>query len=130
MKNLRAMILTSVAFGLAGSGYVAYFTLQDEDFVWSMLSAVFILATLASGYGLWRMQRWALKLSWALAVWALAFGMYIAYFRWTFWLFQTPSLLDRILAVFDPRGSLYLIVPALWLIYSCRHSVRLQFKTK
>ena len=130
MKNLKTMILTSVAFGLAGSGNIAYFSLQDKDFTWGVPAVLFALGVLASGHGLWRLRVWALKLSWALAVSAFAFGIYITHFRWTFWLFQTPSLSDRILAVLDPRGSLYLMAPALWLIYSCRHSVRLQFKTK
>ena len=128
MKNLKAIILAVTALGLCGSGVVAFLALQDGDWVWG-LSAVFItIAVLASGFGLWRMRAWALMLSWLIAVFAFGFGCYMTHFRWTFWLFQTPTLLDKILAVLDPRTSLFIVVPVLWLIYSTRAQVRNQLK--
>jgi hypothetical protein len=128
MKSVKAIILSAVAFGLLGSGSVAYLSLQDQDFVWGAPAVLFVIGVLAAGHGLWRFRAWALKLSWALAGLALAFGIYIAHFRWTFWLFQDPNLWDRILSVLDPRGSLYVIIPLAWVFYSRQRFVRSQFK--
>ncbi len=128
MKNSKAVILGAIALGLLGSGAIAFLSLQDGDLVWGLPAALFVIAVLVSSFGLWRMRTWALKLSWVLAVAAFAFGCYITHFRWTFWLFQEPTLLDRILAVLDPRASFYLAVPILWLAYSVRTQVRNSFK--
>ncbi len=128
MKNLKAVIAAVVLLGFLGSGAIAFLSLQDGDLVWGLPAVLFVIAVLVSGFGLWRQRAWALKLSWVLAVSAFGFGCYIAHFRWTFWLFQQPTLKDKILAVLDPRASLYIVVPALWLLYSTRAQVRNSFK--
>ena len=128
MKNSKAVILGAIALGLLGSGAIAFLSLQDGDLVWGLPAVVFFIAVLVSGFGLWRMRAWALKLSWVLSAAAVVFGCYIMHFRWTFWLFQQPTLSDKILAVLDPRSSLYLAVPILWLLYSVRAQVRNSFK--
>ena len=127
MKKIKIFIAAGIALGLCGGGSVVYFALGDREYVWGVPAGFFVVCVLLSGYGLWRMQKWALKLSWALAVWAFGFGCYIAHFRWTFWLFITPTFQDRLLAVLDPRASLFVVVPLFWMIYFTRPSTRRLF---
>ena len=81
----------------------------------------------ASVWGMWRFQRWALCLSWALAAAAFAVGCYWAHFAWTFWLFQDPTLWDRIRAVLNPLILLWLGGPVAWLVYFTRRHVTGRF---
>jgi hypothetical protein len=39
----------------------------------------------------------------------------MSHFAWTFWLFQEPTMAERIHAVLRPQVSLFVVVPILWL---------------
>ena len=84
-------------------------------------------AAIACFIGLWRSERWALWLSYGLAVAAFAWGCYLLHFVWTFWLFAAPTLMERITNVLHPRVSVFVIFPAAWLIYFIQPKVRALF---
>ena len=83
----------------------------------TVLDAWIFTSIIACFLGLWRLKRWALWLSWGLALAAFAWGCYLIHFVWTFWLFSSPTLMERIGNVLNPRVSVFVIFPILWLIY-------------
>jgi hypothetical protein len=126
-RQIRIFIFTGILSGLAGSGYVAFSALKDNEFFWGALGAFYFAGVLLCGWWLWNRRLWALKLSWLMALLALAFGSYIAYFRWTFWLFETPTLWDRMKAVLHPMVLFFVGCPILWLLYFTRSGIRKSF---
>jgi len=113
--------------GMAFSGYLGYALVDMTDNLASfqtVLDAVIFIAIIACFVGLWRSRRWALWLSWGLAAAALVWGCYLSHFVWTFWLFESPTLMERITNVLNPRVSVFVIFPAAWLIYFTRSKIR------
>lgn len=127
MKTIRWVIFLMGVFALWGLGLFAWVAVEDQDLQAILLTVPCFVAAVIAVVGLWYFKRWALWLSRAVALAALAFGIYIAHFAWTFWLFQTPTLRDRILAVLRPQISLYLILPVIWLIISFLPSFKGRF---
>ena len=126
-KKYRAMILVIGGLGLWGFGLLLWYAIGDREISAILLTAPCFLAAAVSFFGLWHYKRWALVLSRIVALAGSGFGGYLAHFVWTFWLFQTPSLQDRILAVLRPQVCLFLIVPILWLAVSFMPAVKTKF---
>ena len=127
MKTTNVLILLGFAFGI----YVCFALFAMEKSIasgWTVLYAAISLVFLICMGGLWRAKRWALKLSLVLAFATLGLAAYFVHFVWTFWIFQKPTLLDRILDELHPRVSLFWIFPGVWLFYFTRPKVREQFK--
>ena len=115
------------AGGLFG-GYAAVVLMVGiREPAWVLGGLLFLIGVGASVWGLWRLRRWALRLSWALAAAAFAVGCYWAHFAWTFWLFQEPTIWDRVRAVLNPLILLWLGAPAAWLWYFTRPYVADRF---
>lgn len=109
------------------SGYLGYALVDMTDKLVSLqtvLDAVIFIAIIACFVGLWKSRRWALGLSWGLAAAALVWGCYLIHFVWMFWLFESPTLMERIANVLHPRVSVFVIFPAAWLIYFTRSKIR------
>jgi hypothetical protein len=116
--------------GMAFAGYIGSALVEMTDRFLSLqtvLDAAIFIAVFICFAGLWRSRRWALWLSWGLAAAALALGGYLVHFSWTFWIFETPTLMERILSVLHPRVSVLVIFPVAWLIYFTRPKIRALF---
>ena len=127
MKTTKVLILLGFAFGI----YVCFALFAMEKSLaswWTVLSAAISLTLLICVGGLWKAKRWALKLSLVLALAALGLAAYLVHFVWTFWIFEKPTLLKRILDELHPRVSLFWIFPLVWLFYFTRPKVKEQFK--
>jgi len=127
MKKIRFMALFMGVLAFWGFGGLLWYQVEDRDVFAILLTAACFLAAVVSFFGVWHGKRWAFVLSRFVAVVALGFGGYFAHFVWTFWLFQTPTLTDRILAVLRPQVSLFLIAPIVWLVLSFLPAVRTKF---
>ncbi|HOW58864.1 MAG TPA: hypothetical protein PLO78_03960 [Candidatus Omnitrophota bacterium] len=113
---------------LAGIIWLLMLMIQDRALSWILGACVFCVLLIASLAGMWQSKKWALRLSWFLATIVFGLGCYIAQFAWTFWLFQEPTLMDRIRSVLHPGVSLYLIIPLLWFSFTLRAAFRSQFR--
>ena len=127
MKGTKTFVLLGAAFG----GYVVYALVAITDRLlswWTPLHAAISIALVICVWGLWKAKRWAWRLSLFLALAAFGFGCYVAHFVWTFWIFEKPTLLDRLLDELHPRVSVFWIFPVVWILYFTRRRVREQFK--
>jgi hypothetical protein len=115
MTKTRILILGGAVLAFLGGGSILWYAIPDGDMPTIFVMAFYLLAVAFATYGMWLYRRWALILSRVLAVTAFGFGIYMAHFAWTFWLFQVPTLADRIRAVLRPQVSLFLIGPIVWL---------------
>ena len=116
--------------GMLFTGYIGYAMADMTDRFLSLQTALDIGvfgAASACFIGLWKSQRWALWLSWLLALAALVWGCYLVHFVWTFWIFTAPTLAERIVSVLHPRVSVFVIFPAVWLVYFTRPKIRTLF---
>ena len=116
--------------GAAFSIYMFYalFAIHDQLLTWWNLLNIFLLIlTLICAWGLWKKKSWALVLSFLLALGALGLGGYLVHFVWTFWIFEKPSLLDRVLSTLHPRVSVFVLFPILWFLFFNRKSVKGKF---
>jgi len=116
--------------GIMFSGYLGYALVESTSQLVSLeggIAAGVFTAMIGCFVGLWKARRWALWLSWALAVAALAWGGYLIHFVWTFWIFAAPTLKEQIVNVLNPRVSVFVIFPAVWLVYFTRPKVRALF---
>lgn len=117
--------------GAAFSAYLFYALVSIHDRLlswWNVLNLALFIVTLLCAGGLRNRRRWAFFLSLILAVAALGFGCYIVHFVWTFWIFEKPTFLDRVLSTLHPRVSVFILFPVLWLLFFSRQSVREQFQ--
>jgi hypothetical protein len=96
---------------------------------WSLGAGAYTALLVVALIGMWHGKCGALRLSRALAAILFGFGCWAAYFAWTIWFFQEPTLTDRILAVADPEISAYLILPALWFFLGGLPRIRERFKS-
>ncbi len=116
--------------GMAFAGYMGYAMVDMTDKLVSLqtiLDILIFIAMISCFVGLWKSKRWALWLSWGLAVAAFVWGCYLIHFVWTFWLFSSPTLAERIVQVLHLRVSVFVIFPAAWLIYFTRAKIRAIF---
>ena len=121
---------TMLIFGMLFAGYIGYALVDMTDRLVSLrtgLNAGIFIAVVVCFVGLWKSKRWALWFSWGLALAALVWGCYLIHFVWTFWLFASPTLSERIANVLHPRVSVFVIFPVAWLIYFTRSKVRALF---
>lgn len=122
--------MTVSAGGLLG-GYAAVVLMVGiREPAWVLGGMLSLIGVGAGVWGMWRLRRWALRLSWALAAAAFAVGCYWAHFAWTFWLFQEPTIWDRVRAVLNPLILLWLGAPAAWLVYFTRPMVTARFTAR
>lgn len=128
MNRPRKGVVLGAVTGLLGSGYVIWFSLLDRDYPWTIFAALYAAAVLVAAKRLWQGSVWGLRLSWLLALAGLGFGIYVTHFRWTFWLFEEPTLGDRVKSLFHPAVLFYLGAPALWLFYSSRPKFRSELR--
>ncbi len=128
MKKTKILVAIGGALALVACGRLLWLMIADQSWAW-VAGAVLYAALLGVALiGLWRGKQKALRLSRILAVIMVGFGCWAAHFAWTFWIFQEPTLLDRVLAVAHPQISSYLAGPILWLLLSFLPRVREQFK--
>ena len=77
---------TMFVLGMAFAAYMGYALVEMTDRLVSLetvFDAGIFIAVVTCFIGLWRSKRWALWLSWGLAVAALVWGCYLAHFVWT-----------------------------------------------
>ena len=121
---------TMFILGMLFAGYIGYAMVDMTD-RWvsfqTILDAAVFTASIVCFVGLWKSKRWALWLSWGLAAAALVWGCYLIHFVWTFWLFSSPTLGERIMNVLHPRVSVFVVFPVLWLIFFTRPKARAFF---
>ncbi len=129
-KKIRFIIVLLGLLSLWGFGGLLWFMAEDRAIFEILLTASCLGVSVVSFFGLWHYRRWALVLSRFVALAAMGFGGYLAHFAWTFWLFQTPTLADRIFAVLRPQVSLFLFVPVLWLVLSFLPAINTKFLPK
>jgi len=125
-QTRRFKLVTTLGGALGAYGAMVLMVgIREPAWVLGGMAALIGIGT--SVWGMWRFRRWALRLSWILAAAALLIGCYWAHFAWTFWLFQEPTLWDRVRAVFNPPILLWLGGPAAWLSYCTRRHVTSRF---
>ena len=118
----RLKLVTSLGGALGAYGAVVLMVgIREPAWVLGGMAALIGVGT--SVWGMWRFRRWALRLSRILAAAALLIGGYWAHFAWTFWLFQEPTLWDRVRAVLNPLILLWLGGPLAWLAHFTRREV-------
>jgi hypothetical protein len=122
----RLKLLTASGGALAAYAAIVLMVGIREP-AWVLGGMLALIGAGASVRGMWRFRRWALRLSWALAAAAFAVGCYWAHFAWTFWLFQEPTVWDRVRAVLNPLILLWLGGPLAWLVYFTRPAVTARF---
>ncbi|MBI4115490.1 MAG: hypothetical protein HY447_02835 [Candidatus Omnitrophica bacterium] len=116
-----------IFLGVLYSAYVCYALVNINEKLlswWTLLDAAIFIALVTCVWGFWKSRPWAIPLSLVLALAGFGFGCYLAYFVWTFWLFEEPTLLDRIKNVLHPRVSVFLVFPVIWMIYFTRRALR------
>lgn len=119
VKNRKVADIMTAAFSLFGL-YVLYcfWMIQDEkNYLWGIFYGVLLGVFLTSFWGIVRKKYWAILLSYAFLSVAFALGIYLVHFVWTFWIFEEPTILERILSVLHPRISVFILLPALWLAF-------------
>jgi hypothetical protein len=126
---MKKIILLGGLLGAGGSAWIFVGVWQDRDWLWLVAIAICFLAVLVSVRGMWLGKRWSLWLSFLPALASLGLGLYIMYFRWTFWLWKEPTLTDRLLSITVENlgGLLFILFPLFWLVYFIRPSIRNQF---
>ena len=116
-----------IVLGMIFSAYVCYALVMMTDSAvpwWSFAYGILFSVCMICGWGLWNGRAWAWQLSLILAAANLGLGGYFAHFAWTFWIFQEPTFLDRIVAVLHPRILIFTAMPVAWLIYFARARMR------
>ena len=122
------MIVIVGGLALAACGRLLWLMLADGSWGWGLGGGMYTVALIVALIGMWQEKGNALLLSRILAVLMFGFGCWAANFAWTFWLFQEPTLKERVLAVANPRISAYLIGPVVWFLLSFLPKVREPFK--
>ena len=119
------LILLGTLFGSYGGFWLIF--ASGADLIWRTLGGLTLIASGLTARGMWRLRRWALRMSCVLAVLALLLGFYLFFVmsKLNFELFPKATLLDKSMFVLWP---LFLIFPVIWLIYFTRSSVKGHFQ--
>ncbi len=118
MSKSKGLSIAAGIFGGWGGGGVLWSAVSDHETTAVVVSGCYLVMLVAAVIGMWKEHGWAVWTGRTLAAMALVFGVYLAHFVWTFWIFQEPTLRDRVLAVLQPRVSFYILFPVLWLLFS------------
>ncbi len=128
MKKTKILIAVGGLLALFACGRLFWLMIADQSWWWGLGAAVYVAFLIVALTRLWKGKKDALLLSRFLACIMFGFGCWAAHFAWTFWIFQEPTLTDRILAVVNPQISIYLVGPVIWLLLSYLPGIREQFK--
>ena len=128
MIKTRILIVIAGTAALAACGRLLWLMIEDGSWGWSLGAGVYTVFLITILIGMWQGKSGAFRLSRILALIMFGFGCWAAHFAWTFWLFQEPTLADRVFAVANPRISVYLAGPVIWLFLSCLSGVRAKFE--
>ena len=128
MTKIRIGIAIGGALALAACVRLLWLMIGDKSWGWSAGAAIYMAFLIAALIGMWQGRTGALRLSRVLAVVLFGFGCWAANFAWTFWLFEEPTLRDRILAVVHPQISIYWAGPVIWFLLSALPRIREQFR--
>lgn len=101
--------------------------LRKSELGWAIGGCLIFISTILCAWGMWHMRRWALRLSWLIAIVIFVAGCFGVRFAWGFWLFKEPRLAERIMAVLDLQISLTVIFPIIWLFYFTQQRVKALF---
>ncbi|OGX07047.1 MAG: hypothetical protein A2Z88_03065 [Omnitrophica WOR_2 bacterium GWA2_47_8] len=127
-KPFNILFAAAVAFGVYVFYCLLMIQLDDRDLPWMVVDVLdFILFPICL-WGLKSQKRWALRLSFLLAAQALALGITLVHFVWTFWIFEEPTLWERILSALHPRVSIFIIFPVVWFLFFAKKENREAFK--
>ena len=129
MTRTRIFIVIGGGLTLAACGRLLWFMIADRSWGWCLGTVVYAALVIVTLIGMWKGKAGALYLSRVLSAILLGFGCWAVNFAWTFWIFEEPTLMDRILAVAHPQISVYLVGPAVWFLLSYLPAVRGQFKS-
>ena len=114
VKNIRLWTLAAGIFGVYVF-YVLFMLIEGEFSWWTVLDTAALIVYVVCLVGLWKQKRWARYLSLYLMAGVLGLGCYLTHFVWTFWIFEEPTLWDRIRHVIHPRISSLVIFPLVWI---------------
>ena len=120
-------ILISLGTILAVAFSLRMLLLRKSAPGWNIVGYLVLISAILCAWGMWHMRRWALRLSWFIAIAILAVGCFGVRFAWSFWLLKEPRLGERIMALLDPQISLTVILPIIWLFYFTRERVKALF---
>ncbi len=124
--GIRGLVVFGAALALIVGAKMAVAG-STEPF-WTAGGVATLALTAFTAWGMWRLRRWALGLSWAIAAAAFTLGVFGARFAWTFQPFQEPTLWDRLMDVLlNPTVMPFLVCPIIWLAHFTRPRVRAQF---
>ena len=113
--------LTAAAFFFGIYAFYCLWMIADEKTVlWGAFYGLELAASLVCLWGMIQQKPWALILSLMLMLAALAFGINLVHFVWTFWIFEKPTLADRFFSALHPRVSVFIVFPVIWLAYFLR----------
>ncbi len=131
MTNVFDKTKLFIIAGLLFAGYVCYalVMMNDRGSAWWTFSYGVIFSICFFCFtGLWNGKSFAWKLSLGLALAALGLGFYFIHFGWTFWIFKQPTLIERFIAVLNPRIFIFTLFPLAWLAYFTKPDVRATFQ--
>jgi len=90
------------------------------DVALGMAAIITLIGLIMSGIGILLKNARAKKLFIFYNFVYLLFGLYLAYFHWSFWLFKTPTLMDRVRSATVPL-LLGVILPVALILYFLRN---------
>ncbi len=127
-KASKGFILVGILF----SFYVCYALVEMNDHAlpwWNFSYGILFCVCMTCGWGLFNGKTWAYWLGLLLATAGQGLGLYFVHFAWTFWIFKQPTFLERVFAVLNPRVFLFTLVPAVWLRYFLKPTIRAHFQS-
>ena len=91
-----------------------------------MVAAGALVITVLTTWGLWRLHAWGLVLSWIAATAALG---QTGWWLWTEYRLSTEAERQSVFgAMLHPAIVIFWVWPVVWLIYSTRSHIRVQFR--
>ena len=118
-QKIYGLIATAALFGIYLL-YCLWMMANEKPILWSIVFGLETLVFAACLWGLKHLKYWALFLSRVLMLAALGLGIYLVRFVWTFWIFEQPTVMDRIMNALNPRVSIFVIFPVFWFVFFSR----------